>query len=159
MRKLAFPITTLRQQLPPFGRGLRSLRRQPPGSDAAVVCMCVCMSVCMCVCVITCTHQQLRPLTPKILHGPPLLRLARVVLARALSTTSSLPIPSPSRPADRCACISLWRTSAGNRTGATQQAQAQINVAAPDSSSDMKDLARLMHSAVADTLPSADETR
>jgi hypothetical protein len=66
--------------------------------------------------------------------------------------------PSPSRPADRCTCIS-GAFLPGNRTGATQQAQAQISVAAPNSSSDMKDLARLMDSAVADTLPSADETR
>ncbi len=49
--------------------------------------------------------------------------------------------------------------SAAATAGATKQTEAQVIKAAPDSSSAMKDLARLMDSSVADSLPSADGTR
>ena len=56
----------------------------------------------------------------------------------------------------------LRGTSAAATAGATKQTEAQVikvTKAAPDSSSAIKDLARLMDSAVADSLPSPDDSR
>jgi hypothetical protein len=141
MRKLAFPITTLRQQLPPFGSGLLSLRRQPPGSDAAVVCMCVCMSVCMCVCVITCTHQQLRPLRAAVHHflrGRPCTISVASPLARAAAPTQRVKrvkrvksvLPIPCRPL-RLMCVRARRRSTARLAAAVTTPPAKVSLLEP----------------------------